>query len=95
MQPLMKKFFSILFLLIISIQFLPVKQMGKCLFDNTFIEEEMAKKGMEKPTDQVKELIEYNVCFNQSIYISTVFFNVNTKLHTHPVTEITTPPPNA
>ncbi|MEP6712419.1 MAG: hypothetical protein ABJA37_08390 [Ferruginibacter sp.] len=91
----MKKIFSIILLLIISIQFLPVKQMGKCLFDNQFIEEEMAKAGIEKPTDLEKELIEYNISLHPHIFISTAFFTVNTKLHTHPVTEITTPPPNA
>ena len=91
----MKKLFSILFLLIISVQFLPVKEMGRCLFDNTFIEEEMAKKAIEKPADQVKELLCNNICLPQPTHTATVFFNVNTKLHTHPVTEITTPPPNA
>lgn len=69
--------------------------MGKCLFDNNFIEEEMAKKEVAKPIDLVKEFLDYSICFPQPNYIATVFFNVNTKLHTHPVTEVTTPPPNA
>ncbi len=69
--------------------------MGKCLFDNTFIEEEMAKKGIEKPTELIQELIQQHICLQQSISSSTVFFNVNTKLHTPPITDITTPPPNA
>ena len=68
--------------------------MGKCLFNNTYMEEEMAKKVIEKPTDQVKELLDYNLCFHQPVYTTSVFFNVNTKLHTHPVTDVTTPPPN-
>ena len=91
----MKKFFSILFLLIIIIQFLPVKEMGKCLFDNTFPGEEMAEKVIDKSFDPVKELSYQRICLTQLTAVTTEFFSVNTKLHTHPVTEISTPPPNA
>ncbi|MEO6537131.1 MAG: hypothetical protein ABIT07_12250 [Ferruginibacter sp.] len=91
----MKKFFSILLLLIISIQFLPVKEMGKCLFDNTFPGEEMAEKGIEKSFDPVKELLYQRICLTHLTPVTTVFFSISTKLHTHPDIEITSPPPNA
>jgi hypothetical protein len=91
----MKKIFSILFIAIICIQFLPIKQMGKYLYDNTFIEEEMAKKEVKAPAGIIKECIAYQTNFPQSIFITTTFFSSNTVLLSHPISEITTPPPNA
>ena len=93
----MRKFFTILFLLIISIQFLPIREMGKCLFDGQFIEEELCKKGIEKSksTEPGKDLI----CFNlapQYVYLqSENFCRRKTSLHKPPITDIIAPPPNA
>lgn len=93
----MRKFFTILFLLIISIQFLPIKQMGKCLFDGQFVEEEVCKKGIEKSksTEPGKDLI----CFVLAppyVYLQEeVFTRRKTALHKPPITDIIAPPPNA
>ena len=92
----MKKIVTILFLLIISIQFLPIKQMGKCLFNNQFVEEEVCKNiEKSKSTEPGKDLI----CFDftpQSFYVETVIFSSRkTALHKPPITDIIAPPPNA
>jgi len=93
----MRKFFTILFILIISIQFLPIKQMGKCLFDGQFVEEEVCKKGIEKSksTEPGKDLIFFNLS-PDAIYVEAENFSSRkTALHTPPITDIIAPPPNA
>lgn len=93
----MKKFFTITFLLIICIQFLPIKEMGKCLFDNTFVEEEVCKKGIEKSksTEPGKDLIFFDLA-PQIVYIQgQPISRRKTALHKPPITDIIAPPPNA
>lgn len=92
-----KKIISILFLVIVSIQFLPIKQMGKCLFDNQFVEEEVGKVQMEKfkTTEPGKDLICFNLAPDAIFIERIVFSNHSTALHKPPITEILTPPPNA
>ncbi|MBS1495280.1 MAG: hypothetical protein JSU03_01515 [Bacteroidetes bacterium] len=91
----MKKIISLLFVLIICIQCLPVKEIGKCIYDNTFIEEEMAKKVFKNPTLPLIDLISNSALFcSPDCTVATYYFS-NTRLHKHPVTEVTTPPPNA
>ena len=92
----MKKFSAILFLFIISIQCLPVKELGKCLFDNSFVEEEVCKKGIDKKADPIKEL--FADCFNATVDIKedrTCFNNATDDLLPSPARDVTTPPPNA
>ena len=91
----MKKIVSIFFILIICIQCLPVKQIGKCIYDNTFIEEEMVKKAFKSPVSQPQDIFSQRFLFPQPNCTVTSFITVNTKLHQHPITEVTTPPPNA
>jgi hypothetical protein len=93
----MRKFFTISFLLIICIQFLPIKEMGKCLFDNQFVEEEVCKKGIEKAksTEPGKDLVFFELS-TQYIYIQgQCFSREKTSLHKPPITDIIAPPPNA
>lgn len=68
--------------------------MGKCLFDSQFIEEEIAAKGIEKPT-YCKEFISIVEITDQHIKQDEIVYSNNkTLLLSHPVADITTPPPN-
>ncbi|MEO6406399.1 MAG: hypothetical protein ABIY51_12005 [Ferruginibacter sp.] len=90
----MKKILTILFLFIISIQCLPVKEMGKCLFNNQFLEEELAKKGIEKPACCKEFVFSVSTQLNLINDENVVYSNNKTLLLSHPVADITTPPPN-
>ncbi|MEO5941956.1 MAG: hypothetical protein ABIP30_03260 [Ferruginibacter sp.] len=91
----MKKLVSIFFILIICIQCLPVKEMGKCIYDNTFIEEQMAKQVFKSPSIQALDIFSQSQLFSSPDCTVASFFCTKTQLHKHPVTEVTTPPPNA
>ena len=93
----MKKFITIFLLTIISIQFLPVKQMGKALFDNQFVEEEVCKKGVEKSAgiEPGSDLLFFDLRPNYTSMVAVEYILINTALHKPPVTDIVAPPPNA
>ena len=92
----MKKIITIFLLLIISIQCLPVKELGKCLFDSSFVEEDVCEKSFDK-----KETKDYTKEFYFTQYAETKTSNLqsslysrkNTALFLGPVTEVNTPPP--
>ena len=94
----MKKLIAISFLFIISIQCLPVKELGKCLFDNSFVEEELCKKGIDKKAnaDLSKEFITafLNAGFTK-VKTNSYFSNKVDGLLPSPTKDVTTPPPNA
>jgi hypothetical protein len=93
-----KKIITIFLLFIICIQCLPVKELGKCLFDSSFVEEDVCGKSLEKKEtkDFHKEFDFINdsplLIFNQT---SSFYSRKNTDLFVSPVTDVTTPPPNA
>lgn len=94
---LMKKIISILLLIIISIQCLPIKELGKCIFDSSFIEDDICNKSLEKKEvkDFPKEFFspEYNI---ESIISSTaVYYNENIDLYKNPFADLSIQPPNA
>lgn len=93
----MKKLVTILFLLIVSIQFLPVKQMGKALFDNKFVEEEVCKHGISKPSgiSAEQELLIFDLTPHFFVVEQSRELPANTALHQHPIADILAPPPNA
>jgi hypothetical protein len=93
----MKKIVAILFLLIVSIQFLPIKQMGKALFDNQFVEEEVCKHGVPKSSgiSAEQELLIFDLTPQFIVVERCRVLPANTALHQHPVTDIVAPPPNA
>ena len=85
-------------LLIISVQCLPVKELGKCIFESSFVEVDVCDKGVEK-----KESKDYS----KEFFFNDFFHTLNAskksiqfrKLNTHHflshVVDVTTPPPNA
>ena len=94
----MKKLTAILFLFIISIQCLPVKELGKCLFDNNFVEEELCKKGLDKK-ENIDPSKEFFAAFlhaeSAGVKVTSYFTDRSADLLPSPALDVTTPPPNA
>lgn len=93
----MKKLITIFLLFIISVQCLPVKELGKCLFDSSFVEEDVCGKSVDKKEtkDYAKEFYftPYTEIKTSSLQ-GTIYSRRNTVLALGPVTDVTTPPPN-
>ncbi len=93
----MKKIISIFLLIIISIQCLPVKELGKCIFDSSFIEDDICDKSLEK-----KEIKDFSKEFlgsddNLEAIVSTiiVYHIENIDLYKNPFADLCIQPPNA
>ena len=93
----MKKIISIFFLIIISIQCLPIKELGKCLFDSSFVEEDVCNNCIEKKEikDFSKEFFttDYNVEGLQSSI--TPYYFEHADLYQNPYSDLSIQPPNA
>ena len=95
---LVKKIITIFFLFIISIQCLPVKELGKSLFDNTISEEELCEKGIDKKQlpDNCKEFyLDHTALPANAFHNIKRFFKIDTDLFAAPPADVSTPPPNA
>ena len=44
----MKRMIAVFFLVIISIQCLPVRALGKCIFESSFVEEDLCNNSLDK-----------------------------------------------
>lgn len=92
----MKKIISIFLLIIISIQCLPVKELGKCILESGFVEDDICDSIEKKEiNDFSKEFFnpEYNI---ESILVSTtVYNNDNIVLYENPFADLSIQPPNA
>ena len=93
----MKKIISIFLLIIISVQCLPVKELGKCIFDSSFIEDDICNKSLEK-----KEIKDFSKEFfgsddNIEAIVSTiiVYHKENIDLYKNPFADLSIQPPNA
>ncbi len=76
---------------------MPIKQMGKALFDNQFVEEEVCKAKIEKckSLEPGKDLIFLDFA-PQYVYVERQQFCIRKiALHKPPITDIIAPPPNA
>ncbi len=95
----MKKLITLFLLFIISMQSLPIKELGKCIYDNSFVEEDANADGIEKKElkDTVKEFYFSNTELQINIKNTPIsFIRKNTDLLVvGPVSDVTTPPPNA
>ena len=92
----MKKIISIFLLLIISIQCLPVKELGKCIFESSFVEDDIISDVEKKEfKDCAKEFFytEYNV--ETSFSTSIVYHIKNISLYKNPFADLSIQPPNA
>jgi len=93
---LMKKIISIFLIIIISIQCLPVKELGKCIFESSFIEEDICDKSLEKKegNDFLKGFFieEYNI--EQIASTTGDYYTENIDLYQSPVADQSIQPPN-
>jgi hypothetical protein len=92
----MKKLLSIILLTIITLQILPVAEIGKFIYDKEYVE------------DDCCEHIEKEKKFNTDKFLLQPFYQAPTLtkktqnhfpitatgLHAHPISDVTTPPPN-
>ena len=94
----MKQIITIFLLFIISIQCLPVKELGKCLIESSFVEEDVCGKSLDK-----KETIDFSIEFCVTGFFElikfsgtpAVFCKKNKNLFLSHVVDVTTQPPNA
>ena len=93
----MKKIISILLLIIISIQCLPVKELGKCIFDSSFIEDDICNKSLEKKEikDFSKEFFSLDNNIESIVSITAVYYNQNIGPYKNPLADLSIQPPNA
>lgn len=93
----MKKIISIFFLIIISIQCLPLKELGKCLFESSFVEEDICNNSIEKKEikDFSKEFFTTDGNFEGMASATAVYYHQNTNLYKNPSTDLSIQPPNA
>lgn len=90
----MKKLITIFLLCVLCIQCLPVREMGKCLFNSDFTEEETCKKGIEK--NETAEYTQFLNLIHTDLPICTNdnTFNFHSEIIPGPVADITSPPPD-
>ena len=92
----MKNIISIFLLIIISIQCLPVKELGKCIFESSFVEDDVCDNVEKKEIkDFSKEFFhsEYNT---DLIFTATAFYyNERADLYKNPFADLSIEPPNA
>jgi hypothetical protein len=93
----MKKIISVLLLIIISIQCLPIKELGKCIFDSSFVEEDICNKSLEKKEvkDFSKEFFSTEYRIEVIAAKTAVYYNVNIDLYKNPSADLSIQPPNA
>ena len=93
----MKKIISIFLLIIISIQCLPVKELGKCIFDSSFVEDDICSKSLEKKEvkDFSKEFFSAENNIVSIISTTAVYYNENIDLYKNPIADLSIQPPNA
>ena len=92
----MKKIISIFLLIIISIQCLPVKELGRCIFEGSFVEDEVCNSVEKKEIKEFsKEFFssDYNVEPTLSLIILVDTENIN--LYKNPFADLSIQPPNA
>ena len=93
----MKNFLSIFLLVIISIKCLPLKELGKCLFESSFVEEDVYNKSIEKKEgkDCTKEFFTINNEAQILASIAKYYSTENIALYTNPFADLSIQPPNA
>ena len=96
---MMKKAINILLIMILSITFLPLQEVGKLLSSNKMVEELSPEAHDSKSTTNYgSEVIHFHHDFICSIdgtsYVSQEFLQLADNIPSHPSVEIHVPPPN-
>jgi hypothetical protein len=80
-------------------QSLPIKELGKCIYDSSLVEEDANADGIEKKElkETVKEFYFSNTELQINIKNTLISFIRDNKdlIVVGPVSDVTTPPPNA
>lgn len=87
----MKNVIAFLFILVLSVQLLPIRAMGKCLYDNTFTEEQCVKKFVDEAPATVASL---QIPFLDSKCDRSFHFSLSIALVAEPAFAVICPPPN-
>lgn len=96
----MKKLLSIFLVSLMCIQLLPIKEVGKLLFNNQIVEEHMEGGNSSKGPKLTADLgflryAEMSALLNPELFLSTRNYNYYEEIPASPIQEIQTPPPNA
>jgi hypothetical protein len=98
----MKKLLSALLLSLMCIQVLPIKEVGKLLFNNQIVEEHVdagenpgSKCGFKLLKDFYGRNSDLSEQMEHAILVSVTHYQSFENIPTSPVKEIHTPPPNA
>ena len=91
----MKKVITIFCFIVLSAQILPVKQLGKCIAENQWAEEEACKQGAGKVLDFTRQpgVDMYNLYVPEHMAKSWLFV-IDVGLVQAPLRTIVVPPPN-
>lgn len=97
---LMKKLLSIFLVSLMCIQMLPIKEVGKLLFNNQIVEEHVeggcSSKGPKLTSDlSFHRYAEMEAAMSPELFLSTLNYNYYEEIPASPIQEIQTPPPNA
>jgi hypothetical protein len=94
----MKRIIGIFLLALMCIQLLPIKEMGKLLFNNQIVEEHPVEDGgcdLVKLTKELKFLKHDNTLqFEPSLLVKSLHYNFFAEIPQSPAREIHCPPPN-
>lgn len=95
----MKKLLSIFLLSLMCIQVLPIKEVGKLLFNNQIVEEHVdgcSSKGTKLSQSDINchRYSDYETEMNPNLFMTTFSYGYHEDIPTSPVQEIQTPPPN-
>ncbi|UYQ92819.1 hypothetical protein MKQ68_22315 [Chitinophaga horti] len=99
----MKRLLSVILLSLMCIQLLPIKEVGKLLFNNQIVEEHVdgaaenscgQKCGFKLLKDYYGRNSELSEQIAHALIVSTLHYQLFENIPTSPIKEIHTPPPN-
>ncbi len=93
---LMKKIISIFLLIIISIQCLPVKELGRCIFESSFVEDDACNSVEKKDIKEFsKEFFSSDYCVEPTLSLIILVDTENINFYKNPFADLSIQPPNA
>lgn len=96
----MKRLLSIFLMSLMCIQVLPIKEVGKLLFNNQIVEEHVdgcsSSKGAKLSYNDINchRYSDYETEMNPNLFLNTFSYGYREDIPTSPIQEIQTPPPN-
>ncbi|AWO01529.1 hypothetical protein DLD77_07390 [Chitinophaga alhagiae] len=97
----MKKLLSIFLMSLMCIQVLPIKEVGKLLFNNQIVEEHVdgsssSSKGAKLSNGDINchRYSDYETEMNPDLFLTNFSYGYREDIPASPIQEIQTPPPN-